>query len=72
MGQCESCVNTTKTAKGSQSISYGQGKKRHHKTGGGTGSSRRNSMSTGSYDRKLFNLQLLGVLKLWWHFILAR
>lgn len=28
MGQCESCVNTSKTSKG-QGISYGQGKKRH-------------------------------------------
>lgn len=27
MGQCESCVNTSKTAKG-QNLSYGQGKKR--------------------------------------------
>ena len=51
MGQCESCVNTSKTAKGNSAISYGQGKKRHHGSKSG-GSSRRNSMSTSSYDRK--------------------
>ena len=47
MGQCESCVNSSKTAKGGQGISYGQGKKRHSKQGTG-GGSRRNSFSTHS------------------------
>ena len=53
MGQCESCVNTSKTAKGNNSISYGQGKKRHTKAGGSTNnSSRRNSMaSTSNYGK---------------------
>ena len=44
MGQCESCVNSSKTAKGSEKLSYNKGKKRHVKAGG----SRRNSISTGS------------------------
>ena len=45
MGQCESCVNTSKTAKGGEKLSYQKGKKRHSKAAGG---SRRNSISTGS------------------------
>ena len=44
MGQCESCVNSSKTAKGGENLSYHKGKKRHTKQTG----SRRNSISTGS------------------------
>jgi len=55
MGQCESCVNTNKNAKGTSGISYGQGKKRHSKPN--ASGSRRGSFATSSnyggkyYDR---------------------
>lgn len=45
MGQCESCVNSSKTAKGGDKVSYHKGKKRHAKAGG---SRRTGSVSTGS------------------------
>ena len=48
MGNCETCVNSSKTAKGSQGISYDKGKKRRSKESGGERGSRRNSFSTHS------------------------
>ena len=60
MGQCESCVNSSKTAKGGQGISYGNGKKRHTKTtGGGAGGSRRNSFSTQSHSAGKLELNFI-------------
>ena len=45
MGNCETCVNSSKTAKGNNKISYDK-KKRHSKTGGA--GSRHGSFATNS------------------------